>query len=94
MFGGRDANRGRKQQKAYYFNGSWHQIQSLVKNRSGHQSVISGEKIMHIGGDGQTKPEIWTFTGKARFEMFEGVTEFEDWGRFPHAFSIDAAEFE
>ena len=81
MFGGTDSDRNRQQNKCYYYDGKWHSMQSLQVNRSGHASVVVGEKILHFGGQGDTKSEVWTWTGKTKFTVEAGV-QFLGFSRF------------
>ena len=89
MFGGTDSDRNRQQNKCYYYDGKWHSMQSLQVNRSGHASVVVGEKILHFGGQGDTKSEVWTWTGKTKFSVETGV-QFLGFSRIPFGIHTSA----
>ena len=57
--------------EGWAFNGAWSRLTPLFQSRSGHRSIIMGEKLYHLGG-----------VGHKRRDAFE-ERHFEEWTKRP-----------
>ena len=81
--------------------------QLLESGRNGHTSVVTENKIIHIGGSGEnilsskylvfasaTHPiEIWEMN-EGEFEISTTTFTMNHWDLYPYTFVIDADEYE
>lgn len=54
-----------KKNEVHYFDGLiWKQnrMAQLLTWRTGHRSIVDGNRVIHIGGNYMNKIEVWTYT--------------------------------
>ena len=62
--------------------------------RAGHSTLIFGEKIVHIGGNGTMQFEVWTALGDGKFRRDLTQMTLVNWFNRPNAFSVDEHSYE
>ena len=64
--------------------------------RNRHQSVVVGEKIIHVGGKGDYAFEIWTSYGKGSWAPEKKNTKMKlnNWAKHPNVFAVGADDYE
>ena len=80
----------------FVYNGKWSRDRDLAVPRQRHQSIVVGEKIVHVGGSGEYSFEIWTSMGKGSWVQPAYNTELKlrDWSKYPNLFAVSSTDYE
>ena len=87
---------GKITNKVFVYNQKWSNDRPLALARARHQSVIVGERIVHVGGSGEYPFEIWTSYGKGHWvdPIFKTKMTLNNWSKNPNVFAVGADDYE